>query len=106
MPDGIGDKWLRQDPIKRNRVFDEDRMEVHALLNEEALKNTKFIIWVNFPRETVPHQKDTVMAELMEDLEVGANTKYEHRIVLCEGYKDLRTELDILPEDIRGCFCP
>lgn len=56
-----GFKYARADPKRRETILDDDRMELHTLIEEEELKTSKFIIFVNFTKHlSIPKQQEAI----------------------------------------------
>lgn len=99
-----GYKWVGcQNSEKKETIFDEDRMELHALMNEDALKQAKFIVWLRFAQEVSPDDVQETIEACRDDLEVGPKSSYP-KVEVIAGYSALKSALDIAANEFPGCF--
>jgi len=102
-------RHAKLDPKKRESALDEDRMELHTLLNEEELKDAKFIVYVNFctpPPEDEQNIDRQLVDDIQEDLELA---EYAERVSVVGLAKRVKEQLNVKPDgdaDLRGLCCP
>lgn len=96
-----GVKWLSDK--KKDTVLNEDRMELHALLNEMELRKTKFIVMINVPQKFMDALTDNIVQEIEEELELSNFPM----VKLVSKIEDLKTELGVESDPVKsmGCFC-
>jgi len=87
----------KSDLKKKEAALDEDRMELHTLLNEEELKESKFTIYINFHLHVGEDEQSldrNVMAEIEDELEI-AEYKEARGIKIVGTTKAIKQDLDI-----------
>ncbi len=87
-----------------------DRMELHALLNEEELKSASFVVFINsmIPSDTDEQTIDTNLVEdIEEELEIG-RYKEAGKVEVVGLVKHLKDKIRVKEEgaDLHGNCCP
>jgi len=81
---------------KRSEVFLDDRMEIHTLLCEDELRETKFILYLNFRNSTSSQpDKERFRDEIIDHLELFLFQDYD-------GDDDRHTKVILKEEDMGG----
>lgn len=100
-------KWLAADNKRKETVLQDDRMELHALLNEEELYQCQFIVLINMKRgsEQIADKETTkAAAEIEEELELTGLKKEKCSVVYT--FEDLQTRLGVVDKSLtKGCLC-
>jgi len=66
-------KYARaQNEEKKSSVLLDDRMELHSLLCDDELRNTKFFLYLNWRQDSdiAPHERERYMEEIKDELEM------------------------------------
>lgn len=96
-----GFKYVRADAKRRETILDEDRMELHALLEEEELKGCKKVVFINFTNPLSVPKQTAAIAEIRDILELRAYPEVE----VVGGPDAVKAAIDVEKEPAKKKVC-
>jgi len=93
-------KWLVADAKKKETLLNEDRMELHALLNEMEFRKTRTVIYINAQKLTNSLTED-VQNNIFAELELSSFPN----VSSVGSIESLKKAMDIITTPSEGLFC-
>jgi len=95
-----GTKWLLADAKKKETLLNEDRMELHALLNEMEFRKTKTVVYIN-AQNLANNLTSDIVITIFDELELSAFPNIDK----ASSVDELKEQMKINTKPSEGCFC-